>query len=137
MNLFISERTTAVSMLIVILSLCQIIYYTLLRDIQALPIAKTTARRSANSTIESKNEEAKSAISNPTCQLLVKNATVSSDHQFYRAVHESQFPACAAGTWTYRPDLVVFPSEEHLKCLDREVQGNCHDPNSWLVGLCQ
>ena len=69
--------------------------------------------------------------------VLVKNGTVSSDHQLYRAVHESQFPACAAGTWTYRPDLVVFPSEEHLKCLDREVQGNCHDPNSWLVGLCQ
>lgn len=135
MNLFISERITAViTALILLLSLGQIISYTLtlLRDIQALPIAKTTARRSANSTIESKNEEAKSAISDPTCQLLVKNATVSSDHQFYRAVHESQFPACAAGTWTYRPDLVVFPSEEHLICLDREVQGNCHDPSSWV-----
>ena len=76
------------------------------------------------------SEEVKSAVRDPACQLSVNIS--NSDYEFYRAVHESPFPACAAGTWTYRPDLVVPVSEEHLMCLDRERQGNCHDPNSWI-----
>jgi hypothetical protein len=103
-------RIVVFTALFFILSLGQIIYLTLYQKTDTLSIAKTetTANKSANSTIESKNEEAKSSISDPTCQLLVKNATISSDYELYRAVHESQFPACAAGTWTYRPDLVVL-----------------------------
>ena len=115
--------------------LSQIIYSSHSWDIQVLPIAETTAKRSGtppattttptstvpvSTVVPTKNKnpnqtkEAKSAISDPTCQLLVRNATISSDYEFYRAVHESQVPACAAGTWKYLPDMVVIPSEEHL-----------------------
>ena len=136
MNLSVSRRSLVVVFkwcIFIILS--QTIYSFHSWDIQVLPIDETTAKRSGtpqpttttptstvpvSTVVPTKNKnpnqtkEAKSAISDPTCQLLVRNATISSDYEFYRAVHESRFPACAAGTWKYLPDMVVIPSEEHL-----------------------
>ncbi|KAL7529940.1 hypothetical protein ACHAWF_003172 [Thalassiosira exigua] len=62
-----------------------------------------------------------------SCQLTKNSTLSSSDYELYRAVHLSDFPACAAGSWTMRPDLAVIPSAEHLQCLDEELEGNCHD----------
>ncbi|KAL7527462.1 hypothetical protein ACHAWF_002190, partial [Thalassiosira exigua] len=50
-----------------------------------------------------------------------------SDHEFYRAVHLSDFPARTAGSWVMRPDLAMNPSVEHIHCLEEEDEGNCHD----------
>merc|ERR1712071_182937 len=33
-----------------------------------------------------------------------------------------------AGEWVYREDLATRPSEEHLQCLQVELQGNCYAP---------
>jgi len=55
----------------------------------------------------------------------------SSDLAFYKVVHESPFPTCAAGSWVYKPEERMVLSEAHLRCLDQERQGNCHDPDAW------
>ena len=44
-----------------------------------------------------------------------------------RHVHQSPFPASAAGQWVYQPNQVHPPSLEYLKCLNRERHGNCHN----------
>ena len=55
----------------------------------------------------------------------------ASHHELYKAVHESAFPACIAGSWIHQPGSRRVLSEEHLRCLDQERQGNCHDPDAW------
>lgn len=50
---------------------------------------------------------------------------------FYTKVHTSSHPAAEAGEWIKKSDAAANlhrPSPEHLQCLDREYQGNCHDP---------
>jgi len=46
-------------------------------------------------------------------------------------IHNSTAPARSAGKWVYRPDDEPVLSQEHLKCLDQERQGNCHDEDAW------
>ena len=113
----LSERGPFLAVCTLVASLCQIIYFALTKGFAPSNIGS------------SENQDAINARVDQLCQL---NATTSSDYEFYRAVHSARFPACTAGTWIYQPDLVVRPSEEHLVCLDRERQGNCHDLNSWI-----
>lgn len=46
-------------------------------------------------------------------------------------VHSTPEAALAAGQWVKRPAQSVHYTPEHLQCLDRERQGNCHDPDAW------
>jgi len=63
--------------------------------------------------------------------LKLDHSQFSSHHELYKAVHESAFPACIAGSWIHHPSSRMVLSEEHLRCLDQERQGNCHDPDAW------
>ncbi|KAL3924737.1 MAG: hypothetical protein SGILL_000864 [Bacillariaceae sp.] len=65
------------------------------------------------------------------------NCTVISPKSFnnsmdlYKYVHRAEFPAMQAGQWTYRPEHADHPTQEHLRCLSAEVQGNCHH-SKWI-----
>lgn len=50
---------------------------------------------------------------------------------FYTKIYTSSYPVAAAGTWVEKPNQPII-SPEHLKCLDREFQGNCHSIESNL-----
>jgi hypothetical protein len=55
------------------------------------------------------------------------------DYDILRAAHtagptgESTLP----GQWVNDPERAIHYTSEHLKCLDMERQGNCHDPDAW------
>lgn len=50
---------------------------------------------------------------------------------FYTKIYTSSYPVAAAGTWVEKPNQPII-SPEHLHCLDREFQGNCHSVESNL-----
>ena len=95
-----------------------------------------TLQREEKVNIDNDNNSS-SGSSNPveptsSCPISVLDPNnFTSERDFYKAVHQSTYPACAAGNWTYRPDLRLVLSREHLQCLDQERQGNCHDPDAW------
>jgi hypothetical protein len=54
-------------------------------------------------------------------------------------IHDASFPSLVAGRWEYQPKETIhestksYYSAEHLQCLDREVQGNCHHSSGMRV----
>ena len=64
--------------------------------------------------------------------LEIRNKTLHG-MELLRHVHESPFPSSAAGQWVYQPQQVKPPFRPHLKCLNQERQGNCH--NSHRISL--
>jgi len=68
----------------------------------------------------------------PTSSPIQQQSTELSEFEFYVKVHNSTFPVKQAGEWVYKPGIqAIHPSKEHLMCLDRERQGNCHDADAW------
>jgi len=68
----------------------------------------------------------------PTSSPIQQQSTELSEFEFYVKVHNSTFPVTQAGEWVYKPGIqAIHPSKEHLMCLDRERQGNCHDADAW------
>ena len=60
-----------------------------------------------------------------------KSKSSMSEYEGYTQVHNATFSAQMAGEWVYQPNHVSVLFQKHLQCLDRERQGNCHDPTSW------
>lgn len=67
--------------------------------------------------------------SSPQATLI--NDAALPEYKLLLSVHNTPEAALAAGQWIERPSQAVHYTQEHLQCLDRERQGNCHDPDAW------
>lgn len=111
-----------------------VIYRLFVFEDISLPDATTTKSSSHNNNNNNNNNHNNNEEKNHTSSCPVPpldRRDFASDLEFYRAVHASPFPSCAAGSWVYRPAERIVLSAAHLQCLDGERQGNCHDPNAW------
>mmetsp|Transcript_36857 Transcript_36857/g.89301 ORF Transcript_36857/g.89301 Transcript_36857/m.89301 type:complete len:481 (-) Transcript_36857:7941-9383(-) len=87
------------------------------------------------STAPTSPEPTKEEINTPVSSLLPTIIDCSdyedNDYKLALCVHNATSPVRAAGQWVYRPEDELPLSPEHLQCLDKERQGNCHNVDAW------
>jgi hypothetical protein len=82
-------------------------------------------------------ETRESAVRNDDASSINDTSIYNVPIDLFLSVHKSKYPAMQAGRWVHRPEEALHPSPKHLKCLDKELQGNCHDEKANLLSKLQ